>query len=237
METVIEDYNLKILFTRDNYLKKISQVSLRSSGEQKLKDGDEILCEYDTTNKTDLLLFSDKCNCYKMKTYDIALCKASEWGHYVPNLCEMEPGEKIVFVLPTADYAGDLFFMFDNGKAARVSLKSYETKTNRKKLINAYTDKLNLVQIKYLPQDEDMVVYSSLDKILIFNTSVMQTKTTKNTQGVAVMNMKKKSTIAKVEFLKDVNFTNPDYYRAKNIPATGYYLKDDDDPNEQMSLF
>lgn len=237
VETVIEDYNLKILFTRDNYLKKISQVSLRSSGEQKLKDGDEILCEYDTTNKTDLLLFSDKCNCYKMKTYDIALCKASEWGHYVPNLCEMEPGEKIVFVLPTADYAGDLFFMFDNGKAARVSLKSYETKTNRKKLINAYTDKLNLVQIKYLPQDEDMVVYSSLDKILIFNTSVMQTKTTKNTQGVAVMNMKKKSTIAKVEFLKDVNFTNPDYYRAKNIPATGYYLKDDDDPNEQMSLF
>lgn len=237
VETVIEDYNLKILFTRDNYLKKISQVSLRSSGEQKLKDGDEILCEYDTTNKTDLLLFSDKCNCYKMKTYDIALCKASEWGHYVPNLCEMEPGEKIVFVLPTADYAGDLFFMFDNGKAARVSLKSYETKTNRKKLINAYTDKLNLVQIKYLPQDEDMVVYSSLDKILIFNTSVMQTKTTKNTRGVAVMNMKKKSTIAKVEFLKDVNFTNPDYYRAKNIPATGYYLKDDDDPNEQMSLF
>lgn len=237
VETVIEDYNLKILFTRDNYLKKISQVSLRSSGEQKLKDGDEILCEYDTTNKTDLLLFSDKCNCYKMKTYDIALCKASEWGHYVPNLCEMEPGEKIVFVLPTADYAGDLFFMFDNGKAARVSLKSYETKTNRKKLINAYTDKLNLVQIKYLPQDEEMVVYSSLDKILIFNTSVMQTKTTKNTQGVAVMNMKKKSTIAKVEFLKDVNFTNPDYYRAKNIPATGYYLKDDDDPNEQMSLF
>lgn len=237
VETVIEDYNLKILFTRDNYLKKISQVSLRSSGEQKLKDGDEILCEYDTTNKTDLLLFSDKCNCYKMKTYDIALCKASEWGHYVPNLCEMEPGEKIVFVLPTADYAGDLFFMFDNGKAARVSLKSYETKTNRKKLINAYTDKLNLVQIKYLPHDEDMVVYSSLDKILIFNTSVMQTKTTKNTQGVAVMNMKKKSTIAKVEFLKDVNFTNPDYYRAKNIPATGYYLKDDDDPNEQMSLF
>ena len=237
VETVIEDYNLKILFTRDNYLKKISQVSLRSSGEQKLKEGDEILCDYDTTNKTDLLLFSDRCNCYKMKTYDIALCKASEWGHYVPNICEMEPGERIIFVLPTTDYAGDLFFMFDNGKAARVSLKSYETKTNRKKLINAYTDKLNLVQIKYLPQDEDMVVYSSLDKILIFNTSVMQTKTTKNTQGVAVMNMKKKSTIAKVEFLKDVNFANPDYYRAKNIPATGYYLKDDDNPNEQMSLF
>ena len=233
----IEDYNLRILFSRDNYLKKISHVSLRSSGEQKVKDGDEIICEYDTTNKTDLLLFSDKCNCYKIKTYDVPLCKASEWGQFVPNICEMEQDERIVFVLPTANYEGDLLFMFDNGKAARVSLKAYETKTNRKKLINAYTDKLNLVAIKYLAQDEDMVVYSSLDKILIFNTSNMQTKTTKNTQGVAVMNMKKKSTISKIEFLKDVEFKNPDYYRAKNIPATGYYLKDEDNPNEQMSLF
>ncbi len=237
LEPEIDDYNLKIIFTRDNYLKKISHVSLRSAGEQKLKDGDEIICEYDSTNKTDLLLFSDRCNCYKLKTYDVAQCKASEWGQYIPNICEMESGEKILFVLPTSNYEGDLFFMFDNGKAAKVSLKSYETKNNRKKLINAYTDKLNLVCIKYLPQDEDLVVYSSLDKILIFNSSVMQTKTTKNTQGVSVMNMKKKSTIAKVEFLKDVEFSNPDYYRAKNIPATGYYLKDDDNPNEQLSLF
>ncbi len=233
----IEDYNLKILFSRDNYLKKISHVSLRSSGEQKVKDGDEIICEYDTTNKTDLLLFSDRCNCYKIKTYDVPQCKASEWGQFVPNICEMEQDERIVFVVPTSNYEGDLLFMFDNGKAARVSLKAYETKTNRKKLINAYTDKLNLVGIKFLPQDEDVVVYSSLDKILIFNTSAMQTKTTKNTQGVAVMNMKKKSTISKIEFLKDVEFKNPDYYRAKNIPATGYYLKDDDNPNEQISLF
>ena len=233
----IEDYNLKILFSRDNYLKKISHVSLRSSGEQKVKDGDEIICEYDTTNKTDLLLFSDRCNCYKIKTYDVPQCKASEWGQFVPNICEMEQDERIVFVVPTSNYEGDLLFMFDNGKAARVSLKAYETKTNRKKLINAYTDKLNLVGIKFLPQDEDVVVYSSLDKILIFNTSAMQTKTTKHTQGVAVMNMKKKSTISKIEFLKDVEFKNPDYYRAKNIPATGYYLKDDDNPNEQISLF
>ncbi len=233
----IDDYNLKILFSRDNYLKKISHVSLRSSGEQKVKDGDEIICEYDTTNKTDLLLFSDRCNCYKIKTYDVPQCKASEWGQFVPNICEMEQDERIVFVVPTSNYEGDLLFMFDNGKAAKVSLKAYETKTNRKKLINAYTDKLNLVGIKFLPQDEDMVVYSSVDKILIFNTSNMQTKTTKNTQGVAVMNMKKKSTITKIEFLKDVEFKNPDYYRAKNIPATGYYLKDDDNPNEQISLF
>ena len=127
--------------------------------------------------------------------------------------------------------------MFDNGKAAKVEMKAYETKTNRKKLINAYTNKLNLVGIKYLPQDEDVVVYSSVDKILIFNTSAMQSKSTKNTQGVAVMNMKKKSTITKIEFLKDVTLSDPGYYRAKNIPATGYYLKDDDNPNGQVSLF
>lgn len=238
LEEQIENYNLKLIFTRDNYLKKITHVSLRSSGEQKLKDGDEIVCDWDTTNKTDILFFSDKCNCYKLRTYDIDTCKASDWGHYIPNICDMEQGEKILYAIPTADYEGDLLFMFENGKAARVSMKSYETKTNRKKLINAYTDKAKLVGIKFLPQDEDVVVYSSLDKILIFNTSAMQTKTTKNTQGVLVMNMKKKSTIAKIEFLKDVdNFKNPDYYRAKNIPATGYYLKDDDNPNEQISLF
>ncbi len=236
-EPEIEDYNLKIIFTRDNYLKKISHVSLRSSGEQKLKEGDEIVCEYDTTNKTDLLLFSDRCNCYKIKTYDVPQCKASEWGQFVPNICEMEKDERIVFALPTNDYSGDLLFMYDNGKGAKVSLKAYETKTNRKKLINAYNEKQKLVSIKYLAQDEDVVVYSSLDKILIFNTSCMQTKTTKNTMGVAVMNMKKKSTIAKIEFLRDVQFTNPDYYKAKNIPATGYYLKDDDNPDEQISLF
>ena len=236
-EPEIEDYNLKIIFTRDNYLKKISHVSLRSSGEQKYKDGDVPICEYDTTNRTDLLLFSDRCNCYKIKTNDVPQCKASEWGQFVPNICEMEKDERIVFVLPTTDYSGDLLFMYDNGKGAKVSLKAYETKTNRKKLINAYNDKQTLVSIKYLAQDEDVVVYSSLDKILIFNTSYMQSKTTKNTLGVAIMNMKKKSTIAKIEFLRDVTFSNPDYYRAKNIPATGYYLKDDDDPNEQISLF
>ena len=112
-----------------------------------------------------------------------------------------------------------------------------ETKTNRKKLINAYTDKLNLVDIKFIPQDEDMVIFSSLDKVLIFNTALMQTKTTKNTQGVMVMNMKRKSTVAKIEFLKNTNITNPDYYKAKNIPAMGYYLKDEDNPAGQTSLF
>ena len=236
-DDVIDDYNLKVFLTRDNYLKKISAVSLRSSSNQKLKDGDVIICEWEATNKSDLILFSDKQNAYKLKLYDVADCKASDWGHFVPNIVSTEPDEHIVFAVTTTDYSGDLLFMFDNGKAAKVSLKSYETKTNRKKLINAYTDKLNLVDIKFIPQDEDMVIFSSLDKVLIFNTALMQTKTTKNTQGVMVMNMKRKSTVAKIEFLKNTNITNPDYYKAKNIPAMGYYLKDEDNPAGQTSLF
>ena len=233
----IEDYNLKVFFTRDNFLKKISAVSLRSAGTQKLKDGDSIVCEWEATNKSDIILISDKCNAYKAKLYEIADCKASDWGHFVPNIIKMDPGEKIVYALTTLDYSGDLLFMFDNGKGAKVSLKSYETKTNRKKLINAYTDKLNLVGIKYVAEDTDMVIYSSLDKVLVFNTGLMQTKTTKNTQGVTIMNMKKKSTVARIEYLKDTELANPDYYKTKNIPASGYYLKDEDNPTGQTSLF
>ena len=233
----IEDYNLRVFLTSGNYLKKISHVSLRSSGAHKLKEDDYMVCEWDATNKSDLVLISDKQNAYKIKMHEIADCKASELGHYIPNIIEMEPDEKILYIIPTIDYSGDLLYVFENGKGARVSMKCYETKTNRKKLINAYYGKSKLVGIKFLSQDEDIVIYSSLDKIVIFNSSLMQTKTTRDTMGVALMNMKKKSTLARVEFLRDVEFADPAYYTAKNIPATGYYLKDDDREDTQLSLF
>ena len=233
----IEDYNLRVFLTSGNYLKKISHVSLRSSGAHKLKEDDYMVCEWDATNKSDLVLISDKQNAYKIRMHEIADCKASELGHYIPNIIEMEPDEKILYIIPTIDYSGDLLYVFENGKGARVSMKCYETKTNRKKLINAYYGKSKLVGIKFLAQDEDIVIYSSLDKIVIFNSSLMQTKTTRDTMGVALMNMKKKSTLARVEFLRDVEFADPGYYTAKNIPATGYYLKDDDREDTQLSLF
>ncbi|MBR3934791.1 MAG: topoisomerase IV [Clostridia bacterium] len=237
-ETVmIEDYNLRIFLTNQNYFKKISHVSLRSSGAHKLKEDDYIVCEWDATNKSDLILISDKCNVYKVKMHEIEDCKASEMGHYLPNIIEMEPEEKILYAIPTLDYSGDILYVFENGKGAKVSMKCYETKTNRKKLINAYYSKQKLVGIKFLGQDEDIVIYSSLDKIVIFNTSLMQSKTTRETMGVALMNMKKKSTVAKIEYLKDVNFADPAYYTAKNIPASGYYLKDEDNDAGQLSLF
>lgn len=234
----IDDYNLKVFLTSNNYLKKISHVSLRSSGAQKLKEGAEIVCEWDATNLSDLVLISNKCNAYKLKMYDVADCKASEWGHYLPNIIDMEADEQIIYIIPTTDYSGNILYTFDNGRAAKVDFKSYETKTNRRKLINAYCGKFTLVDIKYLAQDEDVVLYTDLDKVVLFNTSALQEKTTRDTQGVIVMNLKKKSTLKKVKFLRDTELKNPDYYRAKNIPAAGYYLKDEDnDESEQTSLF
>ena len=234
----IEDYNLKVFLTSNNYLKKISHVSLRSSGAQKMKEGAEMICEWDATNLSDLVLISNKCNAYKLKLYDVADCKASEWGHFLPNIIEMEPDEQIIYIIPTLDYSGNILYTFENGRAAKVAFNSYETKTNRKKLINAYCGKFPLVDVKYLTEDADIALYTNLDKVVVFNTSVLQAKTTRDTQGVIVMNLKKKSTLHKVKFLSEANLKNPDYYRAKNIPAAGYYLKDEDnDDSSQTSLF
>lgn len=236
-ESFIEDYNLKIFLTNDGYLKKISAVSLRSSSVQKLKDGDFIVLEQETTNKADLVLISNMCNAYKLKLHEVADCKASDWGHFAPNIAKMEQGEKIVFAIATVDYDGDLLYFFENGKVARVNLKSYETKTNRKKLINAYSNKSKLVTVKYITDDTDMVIYSSIDKVMVFSTTCLNPKTTRDTQGVAVMNMKKKSVVTKVDFASDAKLSDIEYYKTKNVPATGYYLKDEDNPNTQLSLF
>lgn len=236
-ESFIDDYNLKIFLTNDGYLKKISAVSLRSSSAQKLKDGDFIVLEQETTNKADLVLISNMCNAYKLKLHEVADCKASDWGHFAPNIAKMEQGEKIVFAIATSDYTGDLLYFFENGKVARVNLKSYETKTNRKKLINAYSDKSKLVAVKHITDDCDMVIYSSIDKVMVFSTSCLNPKTTRDTQGVAVMNMKKKSVVTKVSFASEVSLSDIEYYKTKNVPATGYYLKDEDNPNTQLSLF
>lgn len=236
-EEMIEDYNLKIFLTKDGYLKKISFVSLRSASAQKLKENDSMIVEQDTTNRADLILLSDMQNAYKIKISDIPDCKASDWGHFVPNLVQMEKDEHILYAIATLDYEGFIFYTFENGKSAKISLKSYETKTNRKKLINAYSSKSPLADVRFLKEDTDLVAYTDLDKILIFNTGAIAVKTTKDSQGVAVMNMKKKSKLVKVELLSDVTFENPDYYKTKNIPATGYYLKPEDSGADQLTLF
>lgn len=236
-DEMITDYNLKIFLTRDGYLKKIPLSSLRSGAQQKVKEGDEIVLEQDATNKSDIVLISNMGNAYKMKLYEIADCKPSDWGHFVANITQMLPEEKIVFAIATLDYAGDLIYFFENGKAARVSLKSYETKTNRKKLANAYSTKSPLISVKFITEDTDIALYSSIDKILVFSTSYLSVKSTRDTIGVAVMNLKKKSVLTDAKFASEANLSDIESYRARNIPATGYYLQDDDNPTKQLSLF
>lgn len=236
-ENMVEDYKVKMFLTEQNYLKKISLVSLRASSEQKLKEDDRILCESECSNRDEALFFSSRCNCYKMKINDIPDCKASVLGEYLPNLLGMEADEKIVYMVTTNEkYEGNLLFSFENGKMAKVPLASYATKTNRKKLANAYYEKSPLASVRFLPQEQELVAFSSINKVLIFDTAKIPLKTTRSSMGVQVMTPKKGSVIARVCTLDEVTFTDFDYYRTKNIPARGAYLKDDDVQGEQISL-
>ena len=236
-ESFVEDYNLKLFLTEQNYLKKISLVSLRASSEQKLKEDDRIICECECSNRDEVLFFSNRTNVYKMRINDIPDCKASVLGEYLANLLGMEDEEKIVYIAVTdGKYEGNMLFSFENGKMAKVPLGSYATKTNRKKLANAYYAKSPLASVRYLPQDMELVAFSSVNKVLIFDTAKIPLKTTRSSQGVQVLTNKKGSILAKVVTLDEVTFTDFDYYRTKNIPARGAYLKDDDVQGEQLSL-
>ncbi len=235
-EHMIEDFNLKLFLTGHNYLKKISLVSLRSSAEQKLKDDDYILQEVETHNKTDLLLFSNKFTVYKLKTYELEDSKASSLGEYLANLLELEPDEKIIYIIATDNYSGYVLFSYENGKAAKIPLESYATKTNRKKLANAYSDLSKLVDIRFLESDRELVAISSIDKVLIFNTSAINPKSTRDSQGVQVLKSKKGSVLLSIRELEQTEITDADYYRTKVIPAVGCYLKDEDKSNNQIEL-
>ena len=235
-DNLIEDYNVRIVLTDKGYIKKIPLISLRSSGEHKLKDDDFIIQEADTHNKAELLLFSDKCVVYKVKIYEFPDGKASQLGEYLNNILNLEPGEKIIKMHPTDDYKGYFLFAYENGKMSKVPVSSYETKTNRKKLSNAYNDLSPLVDMFYLEEDKDFVAFSSIDKVLVFNTSQINPKTTRDSQGVWVMKSKKGSTLRKILPLSEAGLKDPEYYRA-NIPAIGYYLKEEDKEDIQIGLF
>ena len=236
-EVYVDDYNLKLFFTKENYLKKIPLTSLRSAGDQKLKENDTIVQEWETSNAAELILFSNKETAYKLRLSDIADSKASTMGDYLPSLLGLEEGERILSVLPVTEYKGFLLFAFQNGKVAKVDLACYETKTNRKKLINAYSGKSPLVGVQYAQEEGDFMLYSSIDKVLMFNSKSLTLKTTRSTQGVAVMNLKKKSTLVAMRKAEDTGFLDNEPYRARNIPATGYYLSEEDSGKKQLSLF
>ena len=236
VEHLIEDYNLKLFLTKENYLKKVALTSLRSNPEHKLKDEDFFVQEIESKNKADLLLFSNKHIVYKVKIYDLLDCKASSLGEYLPNLLELEEDERIIHLVATDDYQGNILFAFENGKMAKIDLQSYATKTNRKKLANAYSNLSPLVKILNLPEDRELVAISSINKVLIFDTANINAKTTRDSQGVQVLKGKKDSKLVALKELEEVTFTDLDYYRTKNIPAVGYYLKEEDKVNPQTIL-
>ena len=236
-ENLIEDYNVRLFLTRQGYLKKISLTSLRSSGEQKLKEDDDIIQEYDAKNKSDLVLFSSQAVAYKVKLYEINDCKASSLGEYLENVLEMSPEEKILYMVSTEDYSGNMLFSFENGKSAKIPLSSYATKTNRKKLANAYSVASPLCGIRFIDEDRELVAFSNIDKVLIFNTSSINPKTTRNSNGVQVMKSKKGSYMSKIRELDQVVFEDLDYYRTKNIPAVGYFIKEEDKEEKQVTMF
>lgn len=236
-ETVeIPDYPVNLFFTKEGYFKKITPQSLRMSGEQKLKDGDEIIQELEFTNNCDLLFFTDKCQVYKAKADDFAQTKASVLGDYVAAKLGFDEGENAVKMVVTKDYKGMLLFAFENGKAAKVPLESYATKTNRKKLTGAYSDKSPLVGLLYIPEDEEVLFKASSGNMLLVHTGALALKTTRSTQGVAVLKPKKGHRLFSVERYKEGTFTNPKRYRTASLPARGALPVSDDSKNEQLSL-
>lgn len=236
-ETVeIPDYPVNLFFTKEGYFKKITPQSLRMSGEQKLKDGDEIIQELEFTNNCDLLFFTDKCQVYKAKADDFAQTKASVLGDYVAAKLGFDEGENAVKMVVTKDYKGMLLFAFENGKAAKVPLESYATKTNRKKLTGAYSDKSPLVGLLYMPEDEEVLFKASSGNMLLVHTGALALKTTRSTQGVAVLKPKKGHRLFSIERYKDGTFTNPKRYRTSSLPARGALPVNEDTKDEQLSL-
>ena len=235
-EEDVPDYPVTVFVSKEGYLKKITAQSLRMSGEQKFKEGDSLAFSQEATNRTDVLVFTDQFQCYKSRLSDFEDSKASVLGDYLPQKLGMEPGEMVRQVVLTADYKGFVLFFFENGKAAKVPLSAYETKTNRKKLTGAYSDKSPLIAAAALETDAQMVLYASDGRALIFSTAQLLPKTTRNTQGVAVMTLRKKALLSAVRLLEESGIENQSRYRTKTIPAAGALLKPEDMQEKQEKL-
>ncbi len=231
----VPDYPVTLFFTKEGYFKKITPLSLRMSGEHKLKEGDRITQTVETTNNQELLFFTDKCQVYKTKANEFADTKASVLGEYVAGKLEADKDENMIYMVVTSDYKGYMLFFFENGKVAKVDLASYATKTNRKKLIKAYSDKSPLADIMYIPEDTDLVVKSSAGRLLLFNTGAISPKTTKDTIGVSVMTVKKGHRVIKARSYVEGEFRKPYRYKTKNLPSAGALLSADD-VGEQLEL-
>ena len=234
-EEEIPDYPVNLFVSAEGYFKKITPQSLRMSSVQKLKEGDTIVLQTETTNRAELLFFTDHAQVYKAKAADFSETKASVMGDYIPSRLGFEEGERLVGTVVTTDYQGDVLFFFENGKVSKVPLSAYETKTNRKKLQKAYSDKSPLVYLSVPAEGGEYVLTSNQKRKLIFNPAMIASKTTRDNQGVAVMTLKKNGFVEKVEPLQENTFVSPHRYRTKTLPAAGMTVREED-LGEQLTL-
>ena len=235
-EEQVPDYPVTVFVSKEGYLKKITAQSLRMSGEQKFKEGDSLAFSAEASNRGDLLVFTDKCQCYKAHLSDFADGKASQWGDYLPQKLGFETGENLLQVILPGDYKGHMLFFFENGKAAKVPLSAYETKTNRKKLTGAFSDKSPLKAAISIVADIQVAVYSTDGRCLIFSTAQLLPKTTRNTQGVSVLSLKKKAMLSMASVVEGSEIVNQSRYRTRTIPAAGAILKPEDAGQEQIQF-
>ena len=231
-----EDYPVHVFVSREGYLKKITPQSLRMSAEQKYKDGDGPGVDFEATNRAEILVFTDRQQAYKARLADFEDSKASVLGVYLPSHLGMDEGEQVKAVVAPEDYSRQLIFFFENGKAARVPLSAYETKTNRRKLVNAYSDKSPLVCVMLLGEELEAAAFSTEGRALIFNTSLLAPKTSRSTQGVGVMTLKPRYKLSDVRPLHATGIKNLPRYRVRSLPAAGALLKDEDRGEKQLSI-
>lgn len=232
----VPDYPVNIFFTKEGYFKKITPQSLRMSSNHKLKDGDEIAQTCEFSNNGELLFFTDKCQVYKAKAADFADTKASALGEYVPAKLGMDEGENAVYMVATKDYKGMLLFAFENGKLAKVPLEAYQTKTNRKKLTGAYSDKSPLAGMVFFTEDKEFLLKASSGRMLLIHSGAINLKTTRSTQGVAVMKLKKGHRLFEISEYVEGTFAKPQRYRTKTLPTLGAMPANEDSTDEQLTL-
>lgn len=231
----IPDYPVHLFLTKEGYFKKIVPQSLRMSSENRLKDGDEFVQEFDETNDVDLLFFTDKHQVYKANASDFEDTRASDMGNYLPAELEMDDGENVIYMAVTKDYSGHMLFIFDGGRVAKVEMNGYETKTKRRKLVSAYNEKLKLVRMFFISDEQDIILRANNNRTLIFNTGALSPIASRATQGVKVMNLRKNTFIENAYIFTEGIIENDHRFRTKTLPAAGSYPRPEDE-GEQLSL-
>ena len=236
VEDMIEDYPVTLFLSQQGYFKKITPQSLRMSGEQKFKEDDSLRVSVESGNAAELMFFTDKAQVYKTRASDFPDGKASLLGDYLPSKLGMDEGESVAGMVLPGDYSGYMIFFFENGKAAKVELSAYKTTSNRRRLTGAYSDKSPLKAMLHIKEDREIAVYSTEPRVLIVNTALLGVKSTRTTQGVALLTLKKKFTLDAVRLPEETGITDLARYRGRSIPATGALLKTEDSDDKQLSL-